>query len=168
MATSNQAKGTEHESTVSDTASALKERLRAEITDALRAGDKVRLGALRLLSAGITNREKELRHPLSDEEVREVARREAKKRSEAIEAYAAAGRDELATKERFERDALAPYLPEQLSDEQVNALIDEAIASTGATSIKEMGAVMGAVMARAGGAADGSVVQGKVRARLNG
>jgi uncharacterized protein len=153
---------------VSDTASALKQQLREEISDALRGGDKVRLGALRLLSAAITNREKELRHPLSDEEIRDVARREAKKRGEAIEAYAAAGRDELAVRERAERDALEPYLPEQLSDEQIDALIDDAIASTGAASMKQIGAVMGVVMAKAGGGADGSHVRGKVRARLEG
>ena len=147
---------------------ALRTRLDEEIKGALRAGEKVRLGALRLLVAAITVREKELRHLLSDEEIREVAVREAKKRNEAIEAYASAGREELAAKERQEREALGPYLPEQLSDAEVDAIVDEAIAATGATTMKEMGVVMGAVMANAKGKVDGSAVQRKVRARLGG
>ena len=147
---------------------ALRTRLDEEIKDALRAGEKVRLGALRLLVAAITVREKELRRLLSDEEIREVAVREAKKRNEAIEAYASAGREELAAKERQEREALGPYLPEQLSDAEVDAIVDEAIAATGATTMKEMGVVMGAVMANAKGKVDGSAVQRKVRARLDG
>ena len=86
-------------------AGTLKEQLREEITDALRAGDKVRLGALRLLSAAVTNQEKELRRELSDDELRAVAGKEMKKRAESIEAFEAAGRQELADKERAERDA---------------------------------------------------------------
>ena len=147
---------------------ALRTRLDEEIKGALRAGEKVRLGALRLLVAAITVREKELRRLLSDEEIREVAAREAKKRNEAIEAFASAGREELAAKERQERKALGPYLPEQLSDAEVDAIVDEAIEATGATSLKEMGMVMGAVMANAKGKVDGSAVQRKVRARLGG
>ena len=147
---------------------ALRTRLDEEIKGALRAGDKVRLGALRLLVAAITLREKELRRGLSDEEIGEVAAREAKKRNEAIEAYASAGREELVEKEREEREALGPYLPKQLSEPEVDAIVDEAIAATGATSLKDMGAVMGAVMANAKGKVDGSAVQRKVRARLGG
>ena len=147
---------------------ALRTRLDEEIKGALRAGEKIRLGALRLLVAAITLREKELRRGLSDDEIREVAMREAKKRNEAIEAYASAGREELAAKERQEREALDPYLPEQLSDSEVDAIVDEAITATGATSMKEMGVVMGAVMANAKGKVDGSIVQRKVRARLGG
>ena len=85
----------------------LKGQLSTEITDALRAGEKVRLGALRLLSAAIVNREKEIGHELTDDEVREVAAKEVKKRSESIEAFDGAGRRELADKERAERDAIA-------------------------------------------------------------
>lgn len=144
----------------------LKEQLRAEITDALRAGDKVRLGALRMLSASVTNREKELLHELSDDELREVAGREVKKRNESIEAFDGAGRTELADKERAERTVLEPYAPRQLDEAQVDALIDEAFAATGATGTQDLGAVMGFVMARAKGQVDGSVVQRKVRERL--
>jgi uncharacterized protein len=95
---------------VGDDAS-LKARLDREIKEALRAGDRVRLGALRLLSAAITLREKELRRALSDEDVREVATREARKRREAIEAYEAAGRQELADKERAEPRRSSPTSP---------------------------------------------------------
>jgi uncharacterized protein len=146
----------------------LKTRLQREITDALRAGDKVRLGALRMLSAAVTNREKEIRHELSDDEVREVAAREVKKRTESIEAFERGGRNDLVEKETTERDVLSVYAPERLSEAEVDALIDDAILSTGATSPKEMGKVMGAVMSRAKGRADGGVVQARVRERLGG
>jgi uncharacterized protein YqeY len=145
----------------------LKTRVREQMTAALRAGDKVRLGALRMLSAAITNREKEVLHELEDDEVREVAAREVKRRSESIEAFESAGRAELADKERAERDVLQPFAPARLSDAEVDALIDRAISSTGATSMADMGKVMGAVMATAKGKADGSVVQAKVRERLS-
>ena len=146
----------------------LKARVRAEMTQAMKAGDKTRLSTLRLLSAAITNREKELQHELSDDEVRAVAGKEVKRRTESIEAFDGAGRTELADRERAERDVLTAYAPEQLSDAEVDALIDEAIASTGATSVKEMGTVMGAVMSKAKGHVDGGSVQRKVRERLDG
>jgi uncharacterized protein YqeY len=148
--------------------SPLATQIHEAMTAALKGGDKLTLGALRMLSAAITNREKEIGHPLSDDEVREVAGKEVKKRTESIEAFDGAGRTELADKERAERDVLAPYAPEQLSDADVDALIDEAIASSGATSPKEMGKVMGAVMAKAKGRVDGSAVQAKVRQKLGG
>lgn len=146
----------------------LKERLAAEMTEALRAGEKVRLGALRMLSAAVTNREKELRHDLSDDEVRDVAAKERKKRTESIQAFESAGRRELAAKERAEQDAIAGYAPELFSEDQVDALVDEALAATGAISEAQLGAVMGYVMGKAKGRADGKVVQEKVRARLSG
>lgn len=148
--------------------STLRDRVHEEMTAALRAGDKVRLGALRMLSAAIVNREKDVLHELSDDEVREVAAREVKKRTESIEAFEGAGRTELAQKERAEREVLRTYAPEQLGEAEVDALIEEAIAATGATSAKELGKVMGAVMAKAKGKVDGAVVQAKVRARLEG
>ena len=146
----------------------LKERLATEMTGALRAGEKVRLGALRMLSAAVTNREKELRHDLSDDELRDIAAKEMKKRAESIDAFEGAGREELAEKERAEREAIAPYAPEPMSDSELDALVDEAFAATGATSEKEFGAVMGFVMDKAKGRVDGKVVQGKVRTRMGG
>ena len=148
--------------------STLKDRLASEVRDAMKTGDRVRLGALRMLSAAVTNREKEVLHELSDDEVRDVAAKEVKKRTESIDAFEGAGRQELADRERSERDAISPYAPEQLDDAAVDALIDEALASTGATSEKELGRVMGFVMSKARGRVDGAVVQARVRARLTG
>jgi uncharacterized protein YqeY len=144
----------------------LENEIRAEMTAALKSGDKVRLGALRMLVAAITNREKELRHELSDDEVREVAGKEVKRRTESIEAFEAAGRTDLVERERAEREVLSVYAPEQLDETAVDALVDEAIAATGATSVREMGKVMGMVMGKARGSVDGSLVQRKVRERL--
>jgi uncharacterized protein YqeY len=146
----------------------LKAQVHEQMTAALRAGDRVRLGALRLLAASITNQEKDVLHELSDEEVREVAGKEVKRRTESIEAFASAGRVELAEKERAEREILEPFAPEQLADAEVDALIDGAISATGAASMQDMGKVMGAVMSSAKGRVDGSVVQRKVRERLAG
>lgn len=144
----------------------LKAQVRAEMTAAMKSGDKVRLGALRMLAAAITNREKEVRHELDDDEVREVAAKEVKKRGESIEAFEPAGRTDLVEKERQEREVLEPFAPERLDEAAVDALVDEAIGATGAGSIREMGKVMGYVMGKAKGTVDGSLVQQKVRERL--
>src|SRR5690349_3008657 len=121
---------------------------------ALKAGDRVRLGALRLLAASVKNREVELRRELTDQEFVEVATREMKRRSEAIEAYEHAGRPDRADVERQEMEVLRAYVPEGLTDEEVDALIAEVIAETGATSPADLGRVMGAVLARAKGRVD--------------
>jgi uncharacterized protein YqeY len=144
----------------------LKERLAEESTAALRAGEKLRLSTLRLLAASVKNREVELLHALDDDEFVEVATREAKRRREAIEAYENAGRDDRAAVEREELAVLQTYLPDALTDEEVDALIDEAIAQTGAAGPGDMGKVMSAVMAAAKGRADGRAVQARVRSRL--
>jgi uncharacterized protein len=148
------------------TDSTLKAQVHSQMTKAMKAGDKLSVAALRMLLAAITNKEKELLHELSDDEVREVAGREVKKRGESIEAFGAAGRVELADKERAERDVLAPFAPTQLSDEEIDGLIDQAISASGATSIQEMGKVMGVVMAQAKGRVDGTTVQKKVLDKL--
>ena len=147
---------------------ALKTKVTEEMKAALKAGDKVRLGALRLFLAAIKNKEVEgsQARQLSDDEVREIAAKEVKKRTESIEAFDAAGRTELADKERAEREVLAAYAPEQLSEAEVDALIDEALTASGASSPAEMGKVMGLVMGRARGRVDGNAVQRKVRGRL--
>ena len=153
---------------MADANSSLKERLAREMRDALKSGQKVRLSALRMLAASVKNREVELRREVNDDEFREVAGREVKRRVEALEAYEAAGREDLASREREEREVLRTYLPEQLTTEQVDTLVDEAIAATGATSIRDLGKVMGFVMGRARGRVDGSEVQAKVKDRLAG
>jgi len=148
--------------------STLKATVQREMHEALKAGDKIRLGALRMLSAAITNREKEVRHELSDDEVREVAVREVKRRTESIEAFEKGGRADLVQKETTEREVLSAYAPVPLSDAEVDALIDEAIATTGASGPGDMGKVMGLVMGKAKGKVDGTAVQARVRARLRG
>jgi uncharacterized protein len=149
---------------------ALKTKVTEEMKAALKAGDKVRLGALRMFLAAIKNKEVEgsQARELSDDEVREVAGREVKKRAESIEAFDAAGRTELADKERAERAVLAAYAPEQLSETEVDALIDEALAASGASTPADLGKVMGLVMGKAKGQVDGAAVQRKVRDRLGG
>jgi uncharacterized protein len=144
----------------------LKDRLSEETTAALRAGEKIRLSTLRLLSAAVKNREVELRHPLDDDEFVEVATREAKRRREAIEAYENAGREDRAATEREELGVLEEYLPAGLTDQEVDALIDEAISRTGAAGPGDMGKVMSSVMAEAKGRADGRAVQARVKSRL--
>jgi uncharacterized protein len=148
--------------------STLKERLAAEIRQALKAGQKTRLGALRMLAASVKNREVELRHELTDEELQGVAVGEMRRRTEAIEAYEMAGREDLAAREREERAVLGTYAPSPLSPEETVALVDQAIAVTGASSVKELGKVMGFVMGRAKGRVDGSTVLALVRERLGG
>jgi uncharacterized protein YqeY len=144
----------------------LKERLAREMREAMKGREKIRLSALRLLTASVKNREVELGHPLSDEEFQEVARREVKRRREAIEAYEGAGRPDRAAQEREEQRVLEAYLPAGLSDADVAALIQEAVEATGATGPGDVGKVMGYVMGKAKGRVDGHAVQEQVRARL--
>jgi hypothetical protein len=145
----------------------LKERLRADLTDAMRARDQVRLRTLRMALASITNEEVSgAAHELSDEDVVKVLTREAKKRREAAEAYEAAGRADQAEAERAEGDVLAGYLPAQLSDEEVAGLVTAAIAETGAAGMQGMGKVMKAVTPQVAGRADGARVAAEVRRQL--
>ena len=146
----------------------LKERLAHEMRAALKEGQKVRLSTLRLLSASIKNREVELRRELTDDEVVDVAGREVKRRHEAIEAYERADRADRAAVEREELEVLQAYVPPPLTEEELDALVDDAIEQAGAMGMSDFGRVMGDVMARAKGRADGRAVQSKVRARLSG
>jgi uncharacterized protein len=146
----------------------LKARLSGEMKEALKAGEKVRLSALRLLSASVKNREVELRRDVTEEEFLEVVAREVKRRKEAAEAYEQAGREDLLDRERQEQAALETYLPAGLSDQEVEALVEEAIASTGASGPGDLGKVMSHVMAKARGRVDGATVNALVRSRLGG
>ena len=145
----------------------LKARLAGEMRAAMKAREKLRLSALRLLTAAVKNREVELGHPLSDEEFVDVAGREVKRRKEAIAAYQSAGREDRADQEREEQRVLEAYLPPGLGDEEVRTLIDEAVAATGASGPGDLGKVMGYVMGKAKGRVDGKVVQEEVRRRLS-
>jgi uncharacterized protein YqeY len=144
----------------------LKARVAEDMRAALKARETVRLGTLRMLSAAVTNREVEVGHVLTDDELVEVATREAKRRQEAIEAYEKAGREDRAAREREEKEVLEAYLPARLTDAELDALVEAAVAATGATGPGDMGKVMGFVMGRAKGRTDGRVVQERVRARL--
>jgi uncharacterized protein len=142
-------------------------RISEDLRAAMKAGDKVRLAALRLLSTSLRNREVEVRRDLSEEEFLEVVAREVKRRKEAAEAYTDAGREELADREREEQRALEGYLPEALSEEEVRALVEEAVIATGASGPEDMGKVMGFVMGKAKGRVDGAQVSAMVRERLS-
>jgi uncharacterized protein len=146
----------------------LKARLVEEQRAAMKAGRKVRLSALRMLSAAVTNREVEVGRPLSDPELVEVATREVKRRKEAAEAFAGAGRQDRADTEREEQRVLEEFVPAGMTEAQAEALIDEAISATGATGPGDLGKVMSYVMGKAKGRVDGKVVQTTVRTRLGG
>ena len=150
--------------------SELKDRLRSDLTDAIRGRDEVATATLRMALAAITTEEvagSDARE-LSDDEVLKVLARESKKRREAAEAFGSAGREELAERERAEGRVLERYLPTQLDDAAVSELVAAAIAETGASSPREMGAVMKVVQPQVAGRADGARVSAAVRAALQG
>ena len=148
----------------------LKERLRADLNAAMRARDQVRMRTLRMALTSITNEEVAgaAARDLTDDEIVKVLTREARKRREAAEAFSAAGRGDQAAAERAEGEVLAGYLPAQLSDDELAALVDAAIAETGASGMASMGQVMKTVTPRVAGRADGARVAAEVRRRLSG
>jgi len=144
------------------------DRLSAQIKEALKAGDRTRLDTIRLLATSVRNREIELGHDLTEDELVEVATREVKRRKEAAEAYEQAGRAELAEKERNEQAVLEAFLPEPLSPQEVEAAVEEAVGAVGASGPKEMGKVIGYVMQHHKGRVDGAEVKRIVQSRLSG
>ena len=149
---------------------ALKDRLRTDLTAAMRARDDVRLRTLRMALTSITKEEVagESARELSDDEVTAVLTREAKRRREAAEAFAAAGRQEQAAAERAEGEILDAYLPAQISDAELGELVTAAIAETGADSPRAMGQVMKVLTPRVAGRAAGARVAAEVRRQLAG
>jgi uncharacterized protein YqeY len=144
-------------------------RVNADLATALRARDQQTLDTLRLLKTALTNKRVELTRELEDREALQVVTTLVKQRKESATQFAAAGRDELATKERAEAVILERYLPAALDESALLALIDQAVAESGATSAKEMGKVMKALMPRlAGQVVDGKAVNEAVKARLGG
>jgi uncharacterized protein YqeY len=137
-----------------------------ELKDARRARDDQRRDALSLVLNALRSAEKELQRSLSDEESLQVLQRERKKRVEAMEAFDAAGRDEQADREEFELDVIEEFMPDQLSEDDLEEIVDDVIAEVGATSIRDLGRVMADVMPRVSGRADGSVVSQLVREKL--
>lgn len=149
--------------------STLKERLREDLTVAMRARDDLRLSTLRLALAAVKDAEVAgtTARELDDAEVEKILAREVRKRREAAEAFAAAGRPEQSSRENAEGDVLADYLPSQLGEDELRAIIDEVMAELGLTGMKAMGQVMKAAQARIAGRADGKRVSELVRARLS-
>jgi uncharacterized protein YqeY len=146
----------------------LKDRLRADLTTAMKGRDELSTATLRMVLTAVSAEEvagKEARQ-LSDEEVQAVLRREAKKRREAAEAYAGAGRAEQAERERAEEGVIATYLPAQLDDADLAAIVADVVTSTGATGMKDMGRVIGAVQGVVAGRAEGGRVAAEVRRQL--
>ena len=156
---------------MSEPASTLKERLRSDLTTAIKGRDKVRSGTIRMVLTAITEAEVagSTAIELSDQQVLDVVIREAKKRREAEEAYANAGRTELANKEHAESEVLADYLPQQLTPSEISAIVTNAIASTGAAELgmKGMGKVMAQITPQTKGRADGGAVAAEVRRQLS-
>jgi len=146
----------------------LKEKLQADLTDAIRSRNEVVSGTVRMLLAAITNEEVagKAAKVLTDAEIITVLSREAKKRREAVEAYTQAKRDDLASKERAEAAVIANYLPAQLTEDEINKLIQEAINETGASGPAGMGLVMKVLQPKIAGKADGGVVSGLVKSYL--
>jgi uncharacterized protein YqeY len=143
------------------------ERIQADLTAAAKAREKDRLAALRLVLDALNKEAKEARAPLDEQREVAVLKRERKRRGEAAEAYRKGGRDELAASEEAEASVIEGYLPAQIPDEELEALIADAMSETGAVSQKEMGKVMAAVMTKAGGRADGRRVSELVRRKLD-
>lgn len=144
----------------------LREKIADDMRDAMKARESVRVAALRMLMSSVKNTEVEKRHELSDDEVIDVVTKEAKRRRESIEAFQQGGRNDLVEKETAELAVLEAYLPERLSDDELAALVDAAIAETGATSPKQMGDVMKALMPKLRGRADGGQVSALVKSKL--
>jgi uncharacterized protein len=141
-------------------------RIEDELVAARRDRDAERRDALSLILSQLRSAEKELQRPLHDEEELQVLQRERKKRLEAAEAFRAGGRDEQAESEERELEVLEEFMPEPLSEEELETIIDDAIAECGATSLRQLGRVMADVMPQVAGRADGSAVSQLVREKL--
>ena len=152
----------------------MKQRIEDDLKAALRAGDKERLGCLRMVKAKAQEKQIELRAKkgrdaeLSDDDVMSVVSAYAKQRHDSIESYERGGREDLAARERAELEILAAYLPQPMSEDEVAAIIDEAVRESGASEPRDMGAVMQLVMPKVKGRADGKLVNRIVQSRLKG
>ena len=146
----------------------LKERISEEMKSAMRASEKERLSTIRLIQAAIKQREVDERITLDDAQVVSIIEKMVKQRKESIVQFEKGDRPDLAAREREEIELLQTYLPEQLSEAELDAIIQDAMASSGASSVKEMGKVMAIVKSKAAGRADMSAVAARIKAVLNG
>ncbi|MEX0817156.1 MAG: GatB/YqeY domain-containing protein [Gaiellales bacterium] len=142
------------------------ERIEGELKQAMRARDRERTDTLRLTLVSLRSAEKDLARPLKEDEELQVLQRERKRRTEAAEAFREGGRAEQADKEERELEIIQEFMPEPVSDEELERIIDDAIAETGATSLRDLGRVMADVMPQVAGRADGSTVSQLVREKL--
>ena len=142
------------------------DRIEDELKAAMRARDRDRTGVLRLTLSSLRAAEKEVQRPLKEDEELHVLQRERKRRAEAAEAFRSAGREERAAKEEGELAVIEEFMPEPVDEDELERIIDDAIAETGATSLRDLGRVMADVMPQVAGRADGSVVSQLVREKL--
>lgn len=142
------------------------EKIEDQLKQAMRARDRERTDTLRLTLVSLRSAEKELARPLKEDEELQVLQRERKRRTEAAEAFREGGRAEQADKEERELEVIQEFMPEPISDEELERIVDNAIAETGATSLRDLGRVMADVMPQVAGRADGSTVSQLVREKL--
>jgi uncharacterized protein YqeY len=140
--------------------------IEAEIKDAIRGREQLRADTLRLTLASLRSAEKELGRPLKEDEELQVLQRERKRRAEAAEAFRSAGREQQAATEEEELEIIEEFMPEALGEDELEQIVDDAIAETGATSLRDLGRVMADVMPQVAGRADGSAVSQLVREKL--
>ncbi|HDM77309.1 MAG TPA: GatB/YqeY domain-containing protein [Deltaproteobacteria bacterium] len=145
----------------------LLDQIHSDLKEAMKAKDSIRLGALRLILTAVKNKEKELRRELEEREVLQIVSNQIKQRKDSIEQYRKGGREDLVQKEEQELEILQAYMPQQLSEEELEKLVTETIKEVGATSVKDLGKVMKAIMPRIAGRANGKVVNQMVRAQLS-
>jgi uncharacterized protein len=146
----------------------LQTRIESAMRDAMRARDQRRTSTLRMAMAAAKNRQIELGRELTDQDMVEVLGRQVKQCRESIEQFRAGGREDMARNEEAEAEILAEFLPEQLSETEVERMVEEAVSSTGASGPGDMGRVMGALISKTRGRADGKLVSDLVRRRLGG
>ena len=140
--------------------------IEAEIKDAIKGREQLRADTLRMTLASLRAAEKELGRPLKEDEELQVLQRERKQRAEAAEAFRSAGREEQAATEEEELEIIEEFMPEPLGEDELEQIVDDAIAETGATSLRDLGRVMADVMPQVAGRADGSAVSQLVREKL--
>lgn len=146
----------------------LKQRLTDDMKAAMKGGDKERLAVIRLVNAAIKQREVDERIQLDDAQVLSVLEKMIKQRRDSVSQYESAGREDLAAQERFEISVIQDYMPQALSEAEIDALIEAAIAETGAASGRDMGKVVGALKPKVAGRADMGAVSARIKARLGG
>ena len=144
----------------------LKEKIKSDLKDAMKSGDSVVRGVLRLLSSDIKNEEISLKKELTDDDVLKILKKDIKRHKESIEQYKTGGREDLAEQEEKELEILEKYMPEQISEEEIRKIVSDVVKKLGATNVSDFGKVMGIAMKEIGGNVDGSLVGKIVKEKL--